>query len=91
MMTKQERIVQVDAITREIESHETALKNLNERLEEAEDRNDEDDVKYLKRRIASSERTIRVAKEQMSILSAGASTGKQKRTTQSRGKKAQRA
>lgn len=84
MMTKQERQVQLEAIVREVEGHETALVNLAERLEEAEDRNDEDEVKFLKKEIASSERTIKAAKEQIELLTDKPETRQQKARTSSR-------
>lgn len=84
MMTKQERKVQLEAITREVEGYETALKNLNERLEGAEERDDEDEVKYCKKQIHTYERTVRVAKEQIALLTDEPKTRQERgRTTSS--------
>lgn len=82
-MTKQERKVQLQAITREIEGHEAALGNLNERLVEAEERNDEDEVKFLKKQISTSERIIGAAKEQISLLTDEPQTRQQRGRTSS--------
>lgn len=91
-MTKQERKVQAQAITHEIEQHELAIVHMNERMEAAEEREDEDEVKRLKGRISSSERTIRSAKEQLNLLGVDAEPKQAKgRTTQGRGRQQTRA
>ena len=67
-MTKQERKVQLEALAREIEGHEVAIKNWSEDLEASEERGDTDEVNRLSRNIKESEKTIKIAKEQIALL-----------------------
>lgn len=88
MMTKQEKKVQLDALAKEIESHEIAIKNWREDLGDAELREDTDEVRRLTGNIRKSERTIEIAKEQIGILAPDVQTKSDRARTseQTRGK-----
>jgi hypothetical protein len=81
MMTRQEKKVQLDALAREIEGHEVALRNWKDDLEDAEAREDEDEVRRLSRNIRESEKTIGIAKGQINILAPEIRTRQEKAHT----------
>jgi hypothetical protein len=71
-MSTQEAEVQLGALAHEIEGSERAIASWEEALVSAEERDDKDEVRRLSQEIDGARRNVRIANEQMSIISGSA-------------------